>query len=175
MIYQFNVKGSIIYANIPNDNIVAFVQITIQGQKDTCSVVPYEDEKGQYFLWKDQKVYFNDWIRMPLESFLKRIESDASSVRSTHLCYAILTEGIDRIVFEAPFYTVTGDLFIDTTSRKMVKCKIKESYCHEVKDNYKLNLVPLEKDNSICDKRSYYVVDLLQDIKEKKIKIMLCE
>lgn len=175
MIYQFNVKGSIIYANIPNDNIIAFVQITVPGQKDTYSVVPYEDEKGQYFVWKDQKVYFNDWIRMPLESFLKRIESDASSVRSNHLCYAILTEGIDRIVFEAPFYTVTGDLFIDTTSRKMVKCKIKESYCHEVKDNYKLNLVPLEKDNSICDKKSYYVVDLLQDIKEKKVKIMLCE
>lgn len=175
MIYHFNVKGSIIYADIPNDNIVAFVEVRIPGQRDVQSVVPYEDSKGKFFKWNGVKVYFNDWIRMTLKDFLKKLEKDASEVKTSHLCYVLLTEGVDRIVFEAPFYKTSGDFFVDTSNRKVVKCKIKESYCHEVRDNFKLNLVPLEKDDSICDKMGYYVVDLLRDIKDKKIKIMLCE
>ena len=92
------------------------------------------------------------------------------------MCQAILTDGIDNVRFIVPLNIVSMGAFginlLNGSDFKDTLCKIKESYNHEVKNNYKLTVIPVEKDETVASHRDFYTSDMLSLIESGHIKIV---
>lgn len=85
-------------------------------------------------------------------------------VTSDDLCQAILTDGIENVRFIVPFQ-------IAFDNEKDIVCKIEERFNREVKQNYKIILIP-EKNETGVTYVDYYTSDFVSLIKSGYIKIV---
>jgi hypothetical protein len=135
-----------------------------------------EDEQGEFFVWKDTNININDWIKISMKE-LKEMIDKKEFVTSDMLCQAILSDGIDNARFMVPLNTVSLCMFdialIDCDNFKDTLCKIKEEWNREVRQDYKLVLVPVENDETVESRHEYYTSDMIQLIQEGIIKIII--
>lgn len=153
-----------------NETIEVFVWTLTEGE--TCDRVTvndrvkqrgfertvHEDEGGSFFTWNKNKIYLNDWIRIPMSEVKRRFEED-DWVTSTVLCQAILTEGVENVRF-----------IITDNDDNEVLCKIREEWNSYVKQNYKIIFVPV--DESDTRKFDFYTMDLVGLLRMKIFKIV---
>ena len=55
---------------------------------------------------------------------------------------------------------------------RIIKCKVEERYNREVKQNYKLVVVPVEPDETIASSSDFYTSDMMSLIQSGYIKIV---
>lgn len=136
-----------------------------------------EDEHGKFFTWNRNKIYLNDWIRTSMKELKQKIDND-EWVTSDDLCQAIMSDGIENVRFIVPMdievARLSDHLYIaDSSKRKDTLCKIDERWNREVKQNYKITLVPVYLDDEVIREATYYTSDLIDLIKHGSIKIVL--
>ena len=122
-----------------------------------------KDEKGEFFIWQQNKIYLNDWIKSSMKDF-KRMMENKENVTTSDLCQAILSDGVENVRFEVPMNPSSDEGYI---------CKIEEKLDRKVEQNYKIVLVPVHKDENIVSSIEYYINDLLGLIEEDLIKIIV--
>ncbi len=131
-----------------------------------------EDKNGKFFTWNRNKIYLNDWIKISMKELKDKIEN-GEWVTSDDLCQAIMTDGIENVRFIVPLNTTCGFGFLlNGNEFKDTLCRVEERWNREVKQNYKIVLIPVEPDESIASSRDYYTMDFLSLIKERYIKIV---
>lgn len=91
---------------------------------------------------------------------------------SDDLCQAILSDGVDNVRFIIPLNTVSARGFGISLKTKDTVCKIEERYNREVKNNYKLTVVPVNSDATVANRADYYTEDMTSLIREGRIKII---
>lgn len=134
-----------------------------------------EVEQGKFFVWKGTKIYLNDWIRISMKELKEKIDKK-EFVTSGMLCQAILSDGIENARFSVPLNIVLFDIFgvsiVDDTTKDTI-CRIEEEWNREVRQDYKLVVVPIEKDETVESRHEYYTTDMIQLIQEGIIKIII--
>ena len=163
MNYKYKCGDEKIKVWVWGDNYHKSVTITDRRKDESIEEVIREDEKGQFFMYNSHKIYLNDWIRISMLELKEKVEH-TGFITSDELCQAILTDGIDRARFIVPFKTKSNNF-------KDVLCKVEERYNREVKENYKLVLVPVEPDNSVSKYEEFYTMDMTSLIEKGIIKI----
>ncbi len=109
-----------------------FRGLTINEDGKDYDIPILTDEDGDYFVWKDTKIYQNDFIKLNLEDLKKKMKEDKDYwLTSEDLVTMILTEGIKNIAFVDNGYT-------EESNGKL--CKINESK-YQLKSNYKITVV----------------------------------
>lgn len=103
---------------------------------------------------------------------LKEKIENGEWVTSDDLCQAIMTDGIDNVRFMVPLNTTCGLFFLNGNEFKDTLCKVEERWNREIKQNYKIILIPVEPDESIASSCDYYTSDFVSLIKEGHIKIV---
>ena len=83
-----------------------------------------------------------------------------------------MTDGIENVRFMVPLNTTCGLFFLNGNEFKDTLCKVEERWNREVKQNYKIVLVPVEPDDSVTCSCDYYTEDFVSLIKEGHIKIV---
>lgn len=68
--------------------------------------------------------------------------------------------------------TVSARGFETSLKTKDTVCKIEERYNREVKNNYKLTVVPVNPDATVANRVDYYTEDMASLIREGRIKII---
>ena len=130
-----------------------------------------EDENGKFFTWNRNKIYLNDWIKISMKELKEKIEN-GEWITSDDLCQAIMTDGIENVRFMVPLNTTCGLFFLNGNEFKDTLCKVEERWNREIKQNYKIVLIPEEPDDSVTSSRDYYTTDFVSLIKEGHIKIV---
>ena len=92
-------------------------------------------------------------------------------ITSDDLCQAIMTDGIENVRFMVPLNTAWG-LFLNGNEFKDTLCKVEERWNREIKQNYKIVLIPEEPDDSVACSCDYYTTDFVSLIKKGYIKIV---
>ena len=132
-----------------------------------------EDDDGRFFTWNKNKIYLNNWIRSSMKELKEKI-NNKEWVTSDDLCQAILSDGIENVRFIVPLNTVCGfGFFLDGNKFKDTLCKIEERWNREVKNNYKLIVVPVEPDETVASYGDFYTSSMISLIKEGHIKIVV--
>lgn len=83
-----------------------------------------------------------------------------------------MTDGIENVRFIVPLNTTCGLFFLNANEFKDTVCKVEERWNREIKQNYKIVLIPEEPDESIASSCDYYTIDFVSLIKEGYIKIV---
>lgn len=83
-----------------------------------------------------------------------------------------MTDGIENVRFIVPLNTRCGLFFLNGNEFKDTLCKVEERWNREIKQNYKIVLIPVEPDDSVANSRDYYTTDFVSLIKEGYIKIV---
>lgn len=144
-------------------------KVVVDGNYD---VEIQEDKAGKFFVWDERKIYINDWIRTSMRELKEKIKN-GDWVTSDDLCQAILTDGIDNVRFIVPLNVTCGFGFLlDGNKTEDTLCKVVESFNREVKNNYKIRVVPVEANEKIASSRDYYTDSMISLIKEGYIKIV---
>lgn len=170
MIYKYKCGKEIIKVFVWNDNFHTEVTIEdIKTQKSYDRTIR-EDKNGRFFTWNRNKIYLNDWIKISMKELKEKIEKD-EWITSDDLCQAIMTDGIENARFIVPLNTMCG-LFLNGNEFKDTLCKVEERWNREIKQNYKIVLIPEEPDNSVACSCDYYTTDFVSLIKEGHIKIV---
>lgn len=130
-----------------------------------------EDENGKFFTWNRNKIYLNDWIKISMKELKEKIEN-GEWITSDDLCQAIMTDGIENVRFIVPLNTTCDLFFLNGNEFKDTLCKIEERWNREIKQNYKIVLVPVEPDESVARSSDYYTMDFVSLIKSWHIKIV---
>ena len=130
-----------------------------------------EDEKGKFFTWNKNKIYLEDWIRIPMKEIKNKFENK-EHVSTDMFCQAILTDGIDNVRFLIPLecYTLMG-MFVDPSKTKEVVCKINKNDTRSFKLSYKIGFMPVVSNEEVAN-RTFYTSDLVDLIKSGYIKIL---
>jgi len=85
-----------------------------------------------------------------------------------------LNQNKNDLMFLVPMRPLRKILFISYTSSMdpefVIPCKIKENF-YKVKENYKVELVPIEEYRETFGKKTFYVSDLKNLIKNNIIKM----
>ena len=175
MNYKYNCGEEIIRVWIWNDDFHTEVTVTDNKTKKSFKRTIREDKNGKFFTWNKNKVYLKDWIKTSMKELKEKVEKK-EWITSDDLCQAIISDGIENVKFLVPLNTVSvrgfgisllnGDKFKDTV------CRVEERYNREVKQNYKLSLIPIEPDETVANSRDYYTSDFVSLIKEGIIKII---
>jgi len=172
MHYRYKYENEVIRVWVWDDEFHTNVTVTDNKTCKSYDRTIREDENGKFFTWNKNKIYLNDWLRISMKELKEKIEGN-ERVTSDDLCQAILSDGIDNARFIVPLNTVCGFGFLlDGNKFKDTLCKIEERYNREVKNNYKLTLVPVETDETVASSRDYYTTDMISLIKEGRIKIV---
>ena len=175
MNYKYNCGNEVIRVWVWNDDSRTEVSVMDNKTKKTYERTIREDEGGKFFTWNKNKIYLDNWIRITMKELKDKIDSKEWCT-SDELCQAILTDGVDNVRFIVPLNTISmlvlGLPLADGDNFKDVLCKIKEDYLHEVKNNYKLQLVPVEPTEDTVSRREFYTGDMLGLIKSGFIKIV---
>lgn len=175
MNYKYNCGNEIIRVWVWNDDFHTEVSVMDNKTKKTYERTIREDEGGKFFTWNKNKIYLDNWIRITMKELKDKIDRKEWCTDS-EFSQAILTDGIDNVRFIVPLNTISmkvlGLPLADGDNFKDVLCKIKEDYLHEVKNNYKLQLVPVEPTEDTVSSREFYTGDMLGLIKSGIIKIV---
>ena len=175
MNYRYNCGNEVVRVWVWNDDFHKEVTVTDNKTNKGYDRTIREDENGKFFTWNKHKVYLNDWIRTSMKELKEKIEKK-EWVTSDDLYQAILSDGIENARFIVPLNTVSvrgfGISLLDGRKTKDTVCKIEERYNREVRNNYKLTLVPVETDETVASSHDYYTMDMISLIKEGYIKIV---
>lgn len=158
MNYRYNCGKEVIRVWVWNDDFHTEVTVTDNKTNKSYDRSIREDKNGKFFTWNKNKVYLNDWIRTSMKELKEKVEKK-EWVTSDDLCQAILSDGIENARFIIPL-------------NKDTVCKIEERYNREVKNNYKLTLVPVEADETVASSDDYYTMDMISLILSGYIKIV---
>ena len=171
MIYKYKCGNEIIKVFVWNDDF--HTEVTIEDTKTQKSYdrTIREDKNGRFFTWNRNKIYLNDWIKISMKELKEKIEKD-EWITSDDLCQAIMTDGIENVRFIVPLNTTCGLFFLNGNEFKDTLCKVEERWNREIKQNYKIVLIPEEPDDSVASSRDYYTTDFVSLIKEGHIKIV---
>ena len=172
MIYKYKCGNEIIKVFVWNDDF--HTEVTIEDTKTQKSYdrTIREDKNGRFFTWNRNKIYLNDWIKISMKELKEKIEKD-EWITSDDLCQAIMTDGIENVRFMVPLNTTCGLFFLNGNKFKDTLCKVEERWNREIKQNYKIVLIPEEPDDSVASSCEYYTTDFVSLIKEGHIKIVI--
>lgn len=175
MNYRYNCGNEIMKVWVWNDDFHTEVTVTDNKTNKSYERTIREDENGKFFTWNKNKVYLNDWIRTSMKELKEKVDRN-EWVTSDDLCQAILSDGIDNVRFIVPLNVVSvrglGISLLDGAKTKDVVCKIEERWNREVKQNYKLVVVPVEEDKTVASSDDFYTMDMISLIKSGYIKIV---
>ena len=175
MDYKYNCGNEVIRVWVWNDDFHTEVSVTDNKTKKTYERTIREDEGGKFFTWNKNKIYLDNWIRITMKELKDKIDRKEWCTDS-EFCQAIMTDGVDSVRFIVPLNTISmkvlGLPLADGDDFKDVLCKIKEDYLHEVKNNYKLQVIPVEPTEDTISRREFYTGDMLGLIKSGIIKIV---
>ena len=171
MHFKYNVNGKIIrtwYGYFKDT-----VDIENQKGKTVARLPIKSDDKGKYFIYDDQKVYKDDFIKVSFEDFIAAVKNNDAFDDTFSIM--LLSEGIDKIQLEVPMNTISGPVvfgicFADGDNFKNKLCRITERE-HKIEDNYKIEVEVIENDNTTIAHRSFYTSDMISLIKNGHIKI----
>lgn len=176
MEYRYNCGNETIHVWVWNDDFHTDVCVTDNKTNKSYTRSIREDENGKFFTWNKNKIYVNDWIRTSMKELKEKIER-GEWVTSGELCQAILSDGIENVRFIVPLNTVSMHAFgiklLDCEKFKDTLCKIEEQWNREVKQNYKLVVVPVEPDKTVSSGMEFYTNDMLSLIQGGHIKIVV--
>ncbi len=172
MTYKYKCGNKIIEVWTWDDEFHNEVEVRDRKTSKSYERTIREDENGKFFTWNRHKIYLNDWIRVSLKELKGKIER-GELVTSDDLCQAILTDGIENARFIVPLNPFCGfGFFLDGNKFEDTLCKVEERWNREVKQNYKLILVPVESDNDVESYHDYYTTDIISLIRSGNIKIV---
>lgn len=172
MIYKYKCGNEIIRVFVWDDDFHNEVSVEDTKTQKSYERTIREDENGKFFTWNRNKIYLNDWIKTSMKELKEKIKN-GKWVTSDDLCQAIMTDGIENVRFMVPLNTTCGfGFFLNGNEFKDTLCKVEERWNREIKQNYKIVLVPVEPDESIASSRDYYTTDFVLLIKEGYIKIV---
>ena len=169
---KYNINGKVVRAwlgyfkdeiEIENDNGNTEVKLPIM-----------TDDGGDYFVYKNNKVYVNDFVKISFEDFMQAVR-DGMAFDDVFV-NMLLSEDIDKIQFDVPMNTISGPringivFFADGDRFLDKRCRIIERQ-HKVIDNYKIEVEVLEDDGSTIAHRSFYTSDMVSLIRDNLIKI----
>lgn len=163
MIYKYKCGDETIRVFVWNDDFHNAVSVEDMNTHKSYDRTIREDDNGKFFTWNKNKIYLNDWIGITMRDLKEKIEK-GKWVTSDDLCQAILTDGIENVRFIVPFQ-------IAFDNEKDIVCKIEERFNREVKQNYKIILIP-EKNETGVTYVDYYTSDFVSLIKSGYIKIV---
>ena len=168
---KYNINGKIVRAWL------GYFKDEIEIEKDdgnTKVKLPVmTDDGGDYFVYKNNKVYVNDFVKVSFEEFMQAVRDGMAF--DDIFVNMLLSEGIDKIQFDVPMNTVSspvffGICFADGDKFINKRCRIIERQ-HKVIDNYKIEVEVLENDGSTIAHRSFYTSDMVSLIRDNHIKI----
>lgn len=172
MIYKYKCGNEVIRVFVWNDDFHNEVSVEDTKTQKSYDRTIREDENGKFFTWNRNKIYLNDWIKISMKELKEKIEN-GEWITSDDLCQAIMTDGVENVRFIAPMNTRCGfGFFLNGNEFKDILCKVEERWNREIKQNYKIVLIPVEMDESIASSRDYYTMDFVSLIKEGYIKIV---
>ena len=158
MDYKYNCGNEVIRVWVWNDDFHTEVSVTDNKTKKIYERTIREDECGKFFTWNKNKIYLDNWIRITMKELKDKIDSKEWCT-SDELCQAILTDGVDNVRFIVPLNTISmrvlGLPLADGDNFNDVLCKINEEYLHDVKQNYKLTLIPVEPTEDTVSRREF--------------------
>ena len=168
---KYNINGKIVRAWL------GYFKDEIEIEKDngdTDVKLPVKtDDGGDYFVYKNNKVYVNDFVKVSFEDFMQAVRNNMAF--DDVFVNMLLSEGIDKIQFDVPMNMISspaffGICFADGDKFLNKRCRIIERQ-HKVVDNYKIEVEVLENDGSTIAHRSFYTSDMVSLIKDNYIKI----
>ena len=168
---KYNINGKIVRAYL------GYFKDEIEIEKDDgnteVKLPVMTDDGGDYFVYKNNKVYVNDFVKVSFEEFMQAVRDGMAF--DDIFVNMLLSEGIDKIQFDVPMNTVSspvffGICFADGDKFINKRCRIIERQ-HKVIDNYKIEVEVLEDDGSTIAHRSFYTSDMVSLIKDNYIKI----
>lgn len=173
MTYKYKCGNEIIRVFVWNDDFHNEVSVEDTKTRKSYDRTIREDENGKFFTWNRNKIYLNDWIKFSMKELKEKIEN-GEWITSDDLCQAIMTDGIENVRFIVPLNTTCGfGFFLNGNEFKNTLCRVEERWNREIKQNYKIVLVPIEPDESIASSRDYYTMDFVSLIKSGHIKIVV--
>lgn len=125
--------------------------VTVDYDGNDYDVPILTDNCGKYFIWKDVKIYLDDFIKISIEELKDKMKENKYWLTDEYLVTTILSEGVDHVGF---VLKETNTLY-----------KIDESR-YPVKNNYKITLVAPDKSyhNFYTMDFAYMVMDGIFDI-----------
>lgn len=172
MTYKYKCGNEVIRVFVWNDDFHNEVSVEDTKTRKSYDRTIREDKNGKFFTWNRNKIYLNDWIKTSMKELKDKIEN-GEWVTSDDLCQAIMTDGIENVRFIVPLNTTCGFGFLlNGNEFKYTLCRVEERWNREVKQNYKIVLIPVEPDESIASSRDYYTMDFVSLIKSGNIKIV---
>lgn len=168
---KYNINGKIVRAWL------GYFKDEIEIEKDDgnteVKLPVMTDDGGDYFVYKNNKVYVNDFVKVSFEEFMQAVRDGMAF--DDIFVNMLLSEGIDKIQFDVPMNTVSspvffGICFADGDKFINKRCRIIERQ-HKVIDNYKIEVEVLENDGSTIAHRSFYTSDMVSLIRDSHIKI----
>ena len=172
MTYKYKCGNEVIRVFVWNDDFHNEVSVEDTKTRKSYDRTIREDKNGKFFTWNRNKIYLNDWIKTSMKELKEKIKN-GECVTSDDLCQAIMTDGIENVRFVVPLNTTCNVGFLlNGNEFKDTLCKVEERWNREVKQNYKIVLVPVEPDESIASSSDYYTMDFISLIKNGNIKIV---
>lgn len=171
MNYRYNCGDEVIRVGVWNDDFHTTVIVTDNKTNKAYIRSIHEDENGTFFTWNKNKIYLDNWIRTSMKELKEKVDRK-EWITSDDLCQAILSDGVDNVRFIIPLNTVSARGFGISLKTKDTVCKIEERYNREVKNNYKLTVVPVNSDATVANRADYYTEDMTSLIREGRIKII---
>ena len=172
MTYKYKCGNEIIRVFVWNDDFHNKVSVEDTKTQKSYNRTIREDENGKFFTWNRNNIYLNDWIKISMKELKEKIEN-GEWITSDDLCQAIMTDGIENVRFIVPLNTTCGfGFFLNGNEFKDTLCKVEERWNREIKQNYKIVLIPIEPNESIASSRDYYPTVFVSLIEEGYIKIV---
>lgn len=173
MIYKYKCGKEIIRVFVWNDDLHNEVSVEDTKTRRSYDRTIREDENGKFFTWNRNRIYLNDWLKLSMKELKEKIEK-GEWVTSDDLCQAIMTDGIDNVRFMVPLNTTCGFGFLLNGNKfKDTLCKVEERWNREIKQNYKIVLIPEKPDDSVASSHDYYTNDFVSLIQKGIVKIVV--
>lgn len=171
MFYKYKCGNEIIRVFVWNDDFHNEVSVEDTKTQKSYDRTIREDENGKFFTWNRNTIYLNDWIKISMKELKEKIEN-GERITSDDLCQVIMTDGVENVRFIAPLNIRCGfGFFLNGNEFKDTLCKVEERWNREIKQNYKIVLIPVESDDSVANSADYYTEDFVSLIKCGNIKI----
>ena len=113
--------------------------VTVDYEGNEYDLPILTDDHGGYFVWKETKIYLDDFIKISIEELNDKKKEDKYWLLDEYLVTTILSEGVEHVGFVSK---QTNTLY-----------KIDESI-YPVKKNYKITLVGPDK-----LRHDFYIMD----------------
>lgn len=170
MYYKYKCANKTIRVFVSSYDFDNYVTVEDNGKLYDRTI--YEDKTGKFFTWNHEKIYLDDWLRSSMKKLKQKIENKIR-VTTDDLCQAIMSDGIENVRFMVPLNTTCGfGFFLNGNEFKETLCMIKEEPNRNVKQNYKITLIPVNPNRSIASKTEYYTMDFLSLIESGNIQIV---